>query len=255
MPTEHYIEAPNLSIAWARALRIASAPGHSEIVPVTVSITGFDEDGLVCEDPAIRRAIDRVLVANKMQTVETVANTIFPNSLWNPSAPRAQLYERYQLVLPKLRANPANSRGIYFERMITGGPKRRPNQLEHAISLFRGRRSVRRSALQVAIFDPTKDHSTSALLGFPCLQHLSFAPSKDTLSVNAFYASQYLVERGYGNYLGLCRLGRFVASELGLRLSRLTCLIGVAKCETAKSKLTRVFNALETVKDSNATAA
>lgn len=245
MLTEHYIEEASLSVAWAKALRAASAQGRSEIAPITVAITGFGEDGVVSETRAIRTVLDRVLAANDLQTIETVANTIFPASLWNPSALRAQLFERYVQVLPKLRAHPSNKRGIYFERMISGGPDGRENQLEHAISMFKNRPSVRRSALQLAIFDPRRDHSTSAQLGFPCLQHVTFAPSGDALNVNAFYATQYLVERGYGNYLGLCRLGRFVAQELGLRLARLTCLVGVGKCDQAKGKLTGVFKALE----------
>jgi hypothetical protein len=245
MKGEHYIEELSLSVAWAKALRLASARGRSEIAPLTVSITGFDESGMVNETRAIRSAIDRVLAAGKKQTVETVANTIFPNSLWNPSAPRTQLFERYHSVLPKLRKDPKNRRGIYFERMITGGPAGRTNQLEHAISMYKARASVRRSALQTATFDPSKDHSTSAQLGFPCLQHVAFTPSDGALNVNAIYATQYLVERGYGNYLGLCRLGRFVAQELGLRLGRLTCLVGLAKCDLAKGKVSSVFTALD----------
>ncbi|MEB5016537.1 hypothetical protein RXP78_29840, partial [Pseudomonas aeruginosa] len=76
--------------------------------------------------------------------------------------------------------------------------------------------------------------------GFPCLQHVTFAPAKDGLNVNAFYATQYMVERAYGNYLGLCRLGQFVAHELKLPLKRFTCFTGLAlregKVKIAKLK-------------------
>jgi hypothetical protein len=42
---------------------------------------------------------------------------------------------------------------------------------------------------------------------------------------------QYLFERAYGNYLGLVRLGRFMAHEMGLQLERVVCMAAVAKLE------------------------
>jgi hypothetical protein len=56
---------------------------------------------------------------------------------------------------------------------------------------------------------------------------VSFAYDEDGgLAVNAYYATQYIFDRGYGNYLGLCHLGYFMAHELGLELVRLNCFIG-----------------------------
>lgn len=245
MSREHYIEEASLSVAWARALWIAAAGRKRETGPLTITITGFGDDGTVHETPAIRAALNSVLAAAKKQPVDTVARTIFPHSMWNKAQPRPVLFERYERSLPRIkRASPKNRDGLYFERMISGGPPNAQNQLEHAISAYLARRGVRRSALQVATFDPSKDHSTSAQKGFPCLQHVTFAPCHGVLNVNAFYASQYLVERGYGNYLGLCRLGQFVAHELGLPFNRFTCLVGIAKCELSKKKVAAVFDAL-----------
>jgi hypothetical protein len=246
--TDHYVEAGSLSIAWARAVRIARRRSESEIGPLTISITSFDNQGVVEEAPSIRHAIDALLSTASKQTIETVANTIFPASLWNPRASRDQLYERYARVTPRIKhASTKNRRGVYFDRMITGGPRGAENQLEHAISMFLSRDSVRRSALQIATFDPGRDHSTSAQLGFPCLQHVTFAPCDGALNVNAFYATQYLVERAYGNYLGLCRLGRFVAHSLEMPLGRFTCLVGIAQAEQpfSNKKLKPVFDALD----------
>jgi len=246
MTSEHYIEADDLAIAWASALRLASMPGRSELGPLTIAITGFDSRGIVREAPRIRAAVDALLDAKSMQTADTVANTIFPASLWNPNADRGQLFERYRRITAQLKqASSKNRRGIYFDRMISGGPKGAENQLEHAISMFLSRKSVRRSALQIATFNPSLDHSTSAQLGFPCLQHVTFAPCNGRLNVNAFYATQYLVERAYGNYLGLCRLGRFVAHELGVPLGRLTCLVGIAEVDGGKRGLKPIFDALD----------
>lgn len=245
MSSVHYIEEPCLSTAWAKALRAVSTKGVDEVVPLAVSITGFD-DGVVIEDANIRSTLETFLRGAGKQSVDTVSNTIFPWSMWNPAAGRKQLFSRYKVALPKLRkASRKNNRGIYFERMIGGGSASNPNQLEFTIGEYLSRKGVRRSILQVAIFDPSKDHSSAAQLGFPCLQHVTFAPVDGTLSVNAFYATQYVVERAYGNYLGLCRLGLFVAHEMKLKLSRVTCFTGIAERDFGKGALAPVFSAID----------
>jgi hypothetical protein len=241
----HYFERGNLSHVWADALRVVLA--HGEAAPMIVSVTGF-KDGVPEEEPAIRNALDAALVAHDLQTCETVANTIFPNSLWNSAAPANQLYARYKKILPKLiKASRKNQRGLYFDRLTSGGPPGKENQLDFILSTYKGRLGVRRSALQLAVFDPARDHSTAAQLGFPCLQHITIAPTADGIALNAFYATQYIVERAYGNYLGLCRLGRFVAHELGKPLMRMTCFTGISLHDTkiSKAKLKGVLAAID----------
>ena len=74
---------------------------------------------------------------------------------------------------------------------------------------------------------PLRDQ-TEARQGFPCLQHIAFVPdfNRQTLSLNAFYAMQLLFVKAYGNWLGLMRLGGFVASQTELRFVRLNCFTG-----------------------------
>jgi tripartite-type tricarboxylate transporter receptor subunit TctC len=67
---------------------------------------------------------------------------------------------------------------------------------------------------QATTFDPARDHSATAQLGFPCLQHVSFVPTKAGLVANAFYATQQLFDKAYGNYLGLAQLAAFMAGDL-----------------------------------------
>jgi hypothetical protein len=249
METEHYVEERNLSIAWARALTLVSAPGRKEVAPLIVSITGFDDHGMPEEGPAIRTELDALLSAEDMQSVDTVANTIFPYRMWNPGANRAELFKRYSLILPRLKdASPKNKYGIYFERMIIGGPDDHRNQLDFVIDAYLSRNGVRRSMFQIGIFHPAQDLTLSALRGFPCLQHVTFAPVGGTLSVNAFYAMHYIVERAYGNYLGICRLGQFVAHEMRLKLARVTCYAGIAQCDIDKAKLKRMLSVIEQIK-------
>ena len=80
-------------------------------------------------------------------------------------------------------------------------------------------------------FDPGRDHVASAQLGFPCLQQVSFEPTAAGLVVNAFYATQQIFDKAYGNYLGLAQLGAFMAHEMAMPLARLNVMVGVAKLE------------------------
>jgi hypothetical protein len=222
------IEDENLSRAWARAVQpMLQRRGPKEIAPLCVSITGFD-DGVVREDARVRRALDATLTHGSKQNCHTVANTLFPHSLWNPKAPREMLFKRYAFSLPRLMsASTKNRHGLYFQRMTSGWPAKHPNQLDFVIANFLSRKGVRRSALQLGVYNAHRDLTAAAQRGFPCLQQISFAPLQGKLSVNAFYATQYAFERAYGNYLGLCWLGRFVAHELELDLARVTCFTGI----------------------------
>ena len=101
------------------------------------------------------------------------------------------------------------------------------NQLQFVIDLLKKGRRPRESALQITCFDPAKDHTGQPVRGFPCLQQVSISyDDSGRLAVNAFYPMQYVFDRAYGNYLGLCHLGQFLAHQTQFRFSRLTCFIG-----------------------------
>jgi len=246
------IDENNLSHAWAKAfLHIIDNPGK-EISPLVVSITGFN-DGIPNEDIDIRQSLDKCLADNDEQKIHTVANTIFPDSLWRRSKyQRHELFERYLNFLPRAKAikhcKKKNSRGLYFERLIafdSDNPPKINNQLEFIISEYQKRKGVRRSMFQASIFDPRRDHVSDAQLPFPCLQHVSFVPQGKTLTMNAFYATQQLFNKAYGNYLGLCRLGDFMAHEMELTFSRMNCFVGVAKLDN----ITKTSDTLAPVKE------
>ena len=225
----------NLSRAWARVLLNIIDGAGTEVSPLVLSLTGFNDHGMVSEDPNLRQPLDRLLKAKGRLDIESVAFTIFPQRIWKLSyGDRTRLFSLYRETFPRWQAmnRRANSRGMYFERMIMYG--RGPcdgNQLEWILSQYGSRTAVRRSLLQAAIFDPERDHLASAQLGFPCLQQVSFAPSVSGLVVNAFYATQQIFDKAYGNYLGLAQLGAFMAHEMDTRLARLNVTVGVAKLE------------------------
>src|SRR5258708_1527165 len=167
--------------------------------------------------------------------VEDVAFTIFPQGLWEMSrGDRPRLFMLYRETFPRWQTmnRKANGRGMYFERMAMYG--RGPcdgNQLEWILSQHNSRSGVRRSMFQATTFDPERDHIPNARVGFPCLQHVSFVPADAGLVVNGFYATQYVFDKAYGNYLGLAQLGAFMAREMGLKLARLNVTVGVAKLD------------------------
>lgn len=233
------IEGNNLSVAWGRAfLEVVRA---REIAPLVVVINELDnaEPPEVAE---IRETLDRALEAEgEGLSCHTVANTIFPQSLWNPEANRQELYERYVRILPRIRKHRGNRYGLYFERLILFGHDDNlqggVNQLEHIIQTWNAG-NHRRTALQAAVFDPQRDHTNQRRRGFPCLQQVAFARhGDDGLAVTGFYPTQYMFERAYGNYLGLCRLGRFMAHEMGLSLAQVTCIATPAVRDRPRSML------------------
>ena len=68
------------------------------------------------------------------------------------------------------------------------------------------------------------------------------------LVLNAFYATQQIVHKGYGNYLGLARLGAFMASQMDRRFERLNVFVGIAKMDKIGKTDTSFSNMLRTVR-------
>lgn len=232
-----YIEDEDLSLAWGRVVRHICDHTGREISPLIVSVTGFGDGGDVLETPEIRTATDALLDAEGQQSVEKVAFTIFPQRYWvMAQGDRAKLFSFYEKAFPRFKKMEPrkNANGLYFERLTMFDPKapNEGNQLETIIERFNTRDGMQRMQLQATTYDPKRDQSGTAIQGFPCLQHVTFVPSSaGELTVNAFYATQQLFVRAYGNYLGLARLGIFMAHEMGLRMTRLNVFVGIEKLD------------------------
>lgn len=222
----------NLSLAWAEVFLKLLDRGVNKLSPVVVTVGEFDAASLPVEHDAVREALDTIIE----QSCRTVASTIFPNSLWLPAAQDdAQLlYDRYAKVWPRIAKHHSNRNGVYFRRLTAYLPKTTTdgvlpvNQLQHIIDTYRGG-NHRHSALQASIFDPTRDHTNAKQRGFPCLQQVAFGVDDGRLEVTGFYALQHHISKAYGNYLGLCWLGRFMAQQMGLTLSQVTCVASLLK--------------------------
>lgn len=237
----------NISTAWAQAFIQCHRTAGGVLSPAIVRISIPDGDDPV-ESPELRKIVNQQLQpllkkpAPLQDVVDTVAGTIFPESIWAlAKGDRKAFFKMYEAMIPRIKRKNTNRRGTYFERLMSfhGVNGEKVNQLEHIINTWNdGTR--RHSALQAGVFDPRTDHSNQPLQGFPCLQQVVFYPNgsngKDGLSVVAFYANQTLAEKAYGNYLGLYRLGRFMAKEMGIQMKEVVCIASALKLSDSLTK-------------------
>jgi len=214
------IPSHSVSIAWAEAFIRVLKPGPTPSIIVQIDAS---EHG-VTEDEGIRSRLSQALLQRNLSSIDTVANTIFPNSLWNPGQPRQELFDRYRAIWPKVKKCRANRNGVYFQRLIAfpdfGDGE--TNQLDYIIRTYTGG-NHRHSAHQASVYAPAIDATNQRQRGFPCLQQVAFSVEHDRLVVIGFYPTQHIFEKAYGNYLGLCRLGVFMAHELGIRFVGMQC--------------------------------
>jgi thymidylate synthase len=214
------ITSDNVSIAWAKAFIqvLKKGPTPSLIVQIDASQCG------IIENEGIRSRLAQALLQGNLSSIDTVANTIFPNSLWNQDQPRQELFDRYRAIWPKVKKCRANRNGVYFQRLIAfpdfGDGE--TNQLDYVIRTYTGG-NHRHSAHQASVYAPAIDATNQRQRGFPCLQQVAFSIEHGTLMIIGFYPTQHIFEKAYGNYLGLCRLGVFMAHELGIRFAGMQC--------------------------------
>lgn len=234
------IVADNLSLGWAKVMLELTRPGVTRITPLTLVIRGFDAAGVAAEIPEIRTAVDTFLEAQEKRDTENVAWTIFPQRYWEISGgDREAFFELFIESFERVQDfNPRNNRrGSYFQRLVDlkGNGKGR-NQLKWMLDQYHEHpQSRRRSKFQATTFDPDRDYSSAGQLEFPCLQQVSFTFDDSFLHLNAFYATQQVARKGYGNYLGLSRLGAFMADQMGLRFEQLNVFVGQAQKDVKNS--------------------
>ncbi|OLT30694.1 hypothetical protein BJF79_38400 [Actinomadura sp. CNU-125] len=259
------ISAPNVSQAWLEAVRALDRKGSDpRALHMVVSI-----DDPTTEEEPIRAAVDMLLRDLDLPPADTVANTIFPAALAATCADHDELVERYLKYLPRLLKFKGNHLGTYFARLIDyPGPKGPVDQLGAAIARMQkggrarftryealvdqpmphtpetmkdkateneamGKEFVDPGSAPVEAFSPIyvpgKDNTPGS---FPCMSHCSFQlDAAGKVHALAYYRSQSMVQRAYGNYLGLGRLLDHVVGQAGLETGRLTIVAGQAQIE------------------------
>ena len=250
------VHGGTVSEAWLNAVQVVDAAPERRLFHLVTRISDP-----VTEEPRIRAAADALLSDLDLASADTVANTIFPAQLAAITAGPGELAERYRRMYPTLRRlHKSNRKGTYFGRIVAhpaaGGER---DQLADLIERLntelrtRGPKSARYemnitgpgelaqpgeecAAMELSdggpvhIYAAGKDTSS---MGFPCLSFCSFQLDGDMLHMVAQYRYQYLIERGYGNYLGLGQLLGYVCATVGLRPGQLTIIAGVAAVDSA----------------------
>lgn len=244
------VAGDNISRAWLAALSCLAQEPDGKAIHLVVCVR--TPQGT--EDKGIRGALDSFIAKARerrprLWPVSTVANTIFPAAFYQPDGddPRARLYELHgkaQRIQDRMGRDSDN----YFNRLVAYpvADSEPFNQLEYIVDRLINQRKPRKggrggalsSAYEVGLTAPSgadlrvqapgQDRNT---MGFPCLSHISFTLEHDRLSLAALYRNQYFVARAYGNYLGLARIGAFVASEVGVELGEIVCLATHADAE------------------------
>jgi thymidylate synthase len=227
------IVASNVSEAWADALffLLEDAPGR-RAVNLNIRIEEPTE-----EDPQIRSFVDRLLSDLKMQDADTVANTIFPAE-WGLDFPEpAELAADYREHYPMIKSM-GNPRGTYFGRLVAypGSEKGETiDQLTYNVDKLRtGKKKGRlyKSTYEFNVYSAALDRKPQR--GFPCLAHVGLhLDGEDRLHGTALYRSHDVVEKGYGNYLGLGGLLAYVAQASDLEFGELEVIAGGAFFEAS----------------------
>lgn len=237
------ITGSTVSEAWVSALEALAARGG---VAINLCVAIVDP----CrENPLIRRSLDGFLreQLSGRRSVETVANTIFPHSLYRGEGEqaRARLYQRYtQRAYPVLQRHSANRHGTYFQRLVAYPQAQEPiNQLERVILRLQGQVACGKGLSSVYEMGvSTGEDATHELriqcaakgtrtIGFPCLSHISLTLEERRLHLTATYRNQYFITRAYGNYLGLGHLLAFLCKETGCVPGEVLCIATHADAE------------------------
>lgn len=253
------IEGATLSDAWVDAVAYLVDCPKGKAVNVVATFPG------TAEDPAIRGAVDAFLTGTAARRpkaavfeVETVASTLFPDSWYLPGRaehPREHLY-RMRARAARVHRRISGESETYSDRLVsykslTGEVV---NQLEEQVRRLQGQARVRApksSAYEIGISEPGDlrvhipghDHQ---YMGFPCLSHISLTLHDGAVHLTALYRNQGFVRKAYGNYVGLARLARFFATEVGVGVGEITCVATHADAEFDVATLTRLRQLVET---------
>lgn len=249
------VEARSCGRAWAAACQSVMGTkdeGYNVVIDVADPVR---------HDAADNEAIslvDKFLKLYKQNPVVTVANTIFPQALYEAHGSPA-FYGVYHRDFDRF-SREAKPWGQYFDRMtrwqVAGGDTIHP--LQDLIAKLKGNEAKRKRVKAIyelavtgpslgrparteaeeddedgdlTLYSPAKDRKKP--ISGPCLSYLSFKRHPDgDLLLTAVYRNHYYMTKLLGNLIGLGWLQAFVAKEAGLAVGSLTVLSTHAVLDT-----------------------
>lgn len=205
---------PDCVSAWLEAASTVNAISGHEAHNVIIGV----------ENPVINSTLKNPIVAKlneflgkEGKSVECIANTIFPKTLYQIHGAPKFIDIFHDRLLPKIRKGERWS-GYYFDRMtrVPTQDGKTINQLwDNIIGRISSDKNKSLNKFELSLFDPERDVDLSPY-GGQCLSFLSFKlqpGTPRTLMLTAFYRNHYYTEKLLGNLIGLGRLMEFVAAE------------------------------------------
>lgn len=242
-----YLNANTVADAWIRIMDHLLAEPHGKCFHLITTIADP-----VSEVRAVTSVVDELASAvGTMSTMEN-SNAIWPYVLARPGQKFEKVTERIRkFAVPLIKAANKNHKDSYVERLVAwrskdGGVE--IPQLDNVVSRMRAESTnaaPKSSAYEIAIFSPGLD---AGYMGFPCLSHLSFKLDTEhrRIHLTVLYRNHHFVTHGYGNFLGLGRLMRFVAEQVDYSVGELVSVSTHADAELGLGKakiVKRVENA------------
>jgi hypothetical protein len=216
------LSQPSCVETWRDAVRaVDAAPGH-EAHNVVMTIQNPTSGAQLADE---RVALVEDFLQPYEKSLRTIANTIFPMSLYRRHGAPEFFEAFHERVLPTVRRNYKWS-GYYFERMTDWPGAPNGNPLWDIVTRMRDPKVRSNNKFELALFDPARDVSR-APYGGQCLSFLSFKllpGDPKTVALTAFYRNHYYIEKLLGNLIGLGQLMSFVASETGQNVGPLTVI-------------------------------
>jgi thymidylate synthase len=242
-----YLKAATPADAWAQIMGHLLQQPHGKCFHLVTTISDP-----IAENRIVTQVVDALAsAAETMSTMEN-ANAIWPHVLARPGLPFETIMQRVKdVAVPVIKAANKRHSDSYMERLVAWRAKdsgEKVPQLENVIHRMRSELSnaaPKTSAYEIAIFSPGLD---AGYMGFPCLCHLSFKLEVETKRVHltALYRNHHFVTHGYGNFLGLGRLMKFVAGQADCGVGELMSVSTHADAELLFGKA-RVARAVEEV--------
>lgn len=243
------VEGSSVSAAWLDAVELVVGLPRASVFHLVVRI-----GQPTVEDPYVRGAVDELLREVDLPPIDTVRNTIFPKAMAIRHENPAALAEHYREHYTTIRRFPGNRHGTYFGRLVAmpTSDTKTLDQFSHLTQKLRAerakssRRHSSRYELNVAMASADANfyaagRDRNRLFGFPCLSHCSLHVEGTRLHLAAFYRNQYLIERAYGNYLGLGELLAYVAHATGFDVGELLVVAGHAAVDRVGLRRIRSF--------------
>lgn len=246
------VEGSDVTTAWISACKALDTKANKQRSAFHTVVRINDP---LTDDPSVHKDLDRVrahVLGDDFEPIETVADTIFPTALAASSSDHDRLVARYRAMYRQLRRFRGNQHGTYFGRLVAypnpsnGMPVDQVGWVIDRLKAQAASRGPMTAAYEVDIAHPASDQDAipsedahihiggrdNLTRGFPCLSHCSFQlESRQIVHATAYYRYHTMLDRAYGNYLGLGRLLEYVADRAGLTRGTLTVMAGFARIE------------------------